>query len=60
MGRTYVAKAESGRGWRIWERKMKKWWGNYFKIYPEELLEELNGLRRPEKIVELTRRYQKK
>jgi len=41
--RSYVAKAEAGKGWRIWERKMKKWWGNYFKIYPEELLAELNG-----------------
>lgn len=54
----YVAKAEPKKGWRIWNRKMKKWWGNYFKQYPEDLLAELNGERRPEKIVELTKRYQ--
>jgi hypothetical protein len=35
--RRYVAKAESGKGWRIWESKMKRWWGNYFSRYPEEL-----------------------
>ena len=47
--RRYVAKAEPGKGWRIFESKMQRWWGNYFSMYPEELLEELNGKRRKEK-----------
>lgn len=52
----YVAKATAGKGWRIWNRKMKKWWGNYFNDYPTALLAELNGLKRPDKLVELTKR----
>ena len=52
----FVAKAVAGSGWRIWNRKMKRWWGNYFIVYPEELLDELNGPARPEKIVELSKR----
>ena len=50
----YVAKAVPGKGWRIWNRKMKKWWGNFHKLYPETLLEELNGPKRPEEIRRLT------
>ena len=59
MHKKYVAKAEAGKGWRIWNRKMKYWWGNFFRTYPEDLVSELNGQRRPTKIVELTKKYQK-
>jgi len=52
----YVAKATTGKGWRIWNRKIKRWWGNYFSEYPRELLDELNGPHRTEKIIELSRR----
>jgi len=52
----YVAKAIKGKGWRVWNRKMKRWWGNYFKEYPEELLDELNGKKDPKKIVELSKK----
>lgn len=52
----YVAKAVKGQGWRVWDRKMKKWWGNSFSFYPEELLAELNGPKRPNKLVELCRK----
>lgn len=52
----YVAKAIPGVGWRIWNRMQNKWWGNPFSSYPEELLSELNGPKRPERIVELSRR----
>jgi hypothetical protein len=54
----FVARAEAGKGWKIWNRKTKRPWGNFYQAYPEDLLEELNGERRPEKIVELTRKYQ--
>jgi hypothetical protein len=52
----YVAKAVVGSGWRIWNRKMKRWWGAPFKEFPTALLAELNGLKRPEKLTELTRK----
>lgn len=52
----YVARAEKGEGWRIWNRKTKRAWGNFFENYPEELLEELNGEKRPEKLVELCKK----
>jgi hypothetical protein len=42
------------KGWRIWNRKMKRWWGEWYKSYPEKLLDELNGLKRPEEITRLT------
>ncbi|MCC2669377.1 MAG: hypothetical protein K0Q72_1848 [Armatimonadetes bacterium] len=51
----FVAKAETGQGWRIWDRKAKKWWGNPYEQYPELLLSELNGEKRPEQLTELTR-----
>lgn len=55
----YVARAKAGKGWQVWNRKTKRSWGNFFKSYPEDLLVELNGLKRPNKIVELTRKYLK-
>lgn len=51
----YVVKAVADKGWRVWDRKMKKWWGNFFKEYPQELIDELNGLRRPCEIVKLSK-----
>ena len=59
MRQRYVARAEAGKGWRIFNRKTAKPWGNYFRLYPEVLLEELNNQRRPQVIVELTKTYQK-
>ena len=59
MGRPnarFVAKAVKGTGWRVWDRTQKKWWGNPLRQFPEELLAELNGPKRPEKLVELCRR----
>ncbi len=56
--RKYVAKGIPG-GWRIWNKKAQKWWGELYERQPDELLEELNGEKRPEVLVKLTRRYQK-
>lgn len=55
--RRYVAKGVQG-GWRIWNNLTSKWWGQIYERQPDELVEELNGLARPEKIVELTRKFQ--
>lgn len=46
MRARYVARAEAGKGWRIFNRRTQKPWGNYFKNYPENLLAELNGPKR--------------
>ena len=51
----FVARAVSGKGWRIWNRKTKRWWGNFFSEYPTALLVELNGLKRPDKLTELAK-----
>ena len=51
----YVARAEKGVGWRIYNRKTKRPWGNYFKDYPQKLLDELNGEARPVILTELAR-----
>lgn len=58
MGRRsdkFVGKAEAGEGWRVWDRKMKKWWGERYRHYPEILLSELNGAKRPERLTELVK-----
>jgi hypothetical protein len=52
----YVAKAVEGGCWRIWNRRTSRWWGNPFSFYPEELLAELNGPNRIERIIELCKR----
>jgi hypothetical protein len=52
----YVAKAVPDYGWRVWDRRGNRWWGNFFAAYPEALLAELNGPKRPDRIMELSRR----
>lgn len=52
-----MAKGVQG-GWRIWNNLTSKWWGQIYERQPDELVEELNRLARPEKIVELTRKFQ--
>jgi hypothetical protein len=54
----YVAKAEAGVGWRIWHRRTRRWWGNFFSEYPEAVLQELNGPARQEVLVRLCRSSQ--
>jgi hypothetical protein len=56
----FVARAEAGNGWRVYDRQMRKWWGTRSDRFPEELLAELNGPKRPERIVELTRGTKRK
>lgn len=51
----FVARAVPGSGWRVWDRSGRRWWGNFFAAYPDALLAELNGSKRPERIVELSR-----
>ena len=51
----YVCRAVPGLGWRIWDRKMNKWWGNPFSYFPQLVIDELNGEKRPDALVSLTR-----
>ncbi len=54
----FVAKGVPG-GWRIWNKLAQRWWGEFYEKQPDELLEELNGLRRPDVLAELHRRLKK-
>ncbi|MEO1050913.1 MAG: hypothetical protein AAFX87_09805 [Bacteroidota bacterium] len=56
--RRYVCKGVPG-GWRIWDNKIKRWWGQLYELQPDELANELNGSKRNEVIIELTRFFQK-
>jgi hypothetical protein len=58
--RRFVAKAESGKGWRIWDNKMQKWWGERYEDFPEKLLVELNGDKTPDRIKQLIRHTKRK
>ncbi len=57
-GRRYVAKGVPG-GWRIWNNLSKQWWGQLYERQPTELVDELNGQKRPDIITELTRKFKK-
>lgn len=52
----FIARAEAGLGWRIWNRKTKRSWGNYFKDYPEDVLNELNGSKDQENLINLCKK----
>lgn len=57
-GKRYVAKGVPG-GWKIWNNLTQHWWGQLYEKQPDELVEELNGAKRPEVIVQLTKKFQK-
>ena len=46
--RRYVA-----RGYRIWDNKVRRWWGDLYELCPDDLLGELNGARDYDKITAL-------
>lgn len=52
--RRYVARGVPG-GYRIWDNRSQRWWGDLYEMMPDALLRELNGPRRPDQLVELTR-----
>jgi hypothetical protein len=54
--RRYVARGVPG-GYRIWDNKARRWWGDLYELCPDELLDELNGDRDYEKITALLRTY---
>jgi len=54
----FVGKGVPG-GWKIWNKKAKKWWGELYEKQPDELLNELNGEKRPDVLVKLKRKHLK-
>ncbi|MDX3097321.1 hypothetical protein PV703_00695 [Streptomyces sp. ME01-24h] len=53
--RRYVARGVPG-GYRIWDNKGRRWWGDHYEFCPDELLAELNGAGDYGKITALLRR----
>jgi hypothetical protein len=54
--RRYVARGVPG-GYRIWDNKARRWWGELYELCPDELLGELNGAGDYTRITALLRRY---
>ncbi|MEV4224749.1 hypothetical protein [Nonomuraea sp. NPDC049725] len=56
MRRRYVARGVPG-GYQIWDNKVRRWWGDLYELCPDDLLDELNGARDPDKVTALLKRY---
>ncbi|MFF8968916.1 hypothetical protein [Streptomyces sp. NPDC014995] len=56
--RRYVARGVPG-GYRIWDNRGRRYWGDFYELCPDELLTELNGGADQARIVELMRKYKK-
>jgi hypothetical protein len=54
--RRYVVRGVPG-GYRIWDRKAGRWWGDHYEVQPDELVAELNGAHDYERITALLKRY---
>lgn len=54
--RRYVARGVPG-GYRIWDTKAARWWGDHYEVCPDDLLQELNGDRDPQRVTELLKHY---
>lgn len=44
-------------GYRIWDNKVRRWWGDLYEVCPDDLLAELNGAKDEAKVTKLLRRY---
>lgn len=51
-----MARGVSG-GYRIWDNKRRRWWGDLYQHCPDDLLDELNGDADYQKITVLLKRY---
>ncbi|POM26647.1 hypothetical protein BTM25_10510 [Actinomadura rubteroloni] len=54
--RRYVARGVPG-GYRVWDNRGRKWWGDVYELCPDDLLSELNGDADYQKVTGLIRRY---
>ncbi|MEU4694784.1 hypothetical protein [Actinoplanes sp. NPDC023714] len=44
-------------GYRVWDNRGRRWWGDLYEVCPDDLLTELNGAADPARITALLRRY---
>jgi hypothetical protein len=54
--RRYVARGVPG-GYRIWDNKNRRWWGELYQLCPDDLLTELNGDADYDTITALLKKY---
>ncbi|WP_206502413.1 hypothetical protein [Streptomyces chrestomyceticus] len=54
--RRYVARGVPG-GYRVWDNRGRRWWGDLYELCPDELVEALNGGAVPAKLTALMKRY---
>ncbi|GAA2503186.1 hypothetical protein [Winogradskya humida] len=54
--RRYVARGVPG-GYRIWDNRAGRWWGELYQLCPDDLLTELNSDADYETITALLKRY---
>jgi hypothetical protein len=54
--RRYVARGVPD-GYRIWDNKAHRWWGDHYEVCPDDPLAELNGVADYDKITQLLKRY---
>ncbi len=53
--RRYVARGVPG-GYRIWDNRGHRWWGDLYELCPDDLLTELNGAADRDRITALLKR----
>jgi hypothetical protein len=54
--RRYLARGVPG-GWRIWDNKARRWWGDHYEVQPDELVAELNTGHDPDRLTALLKRF---
>jgi len=54
--RRYVGRAIAATGWRIWDNKLQRFWGEVYDPFPHSLLDELNGEKRPQSLASLAKK----
>lgn len=54
--RRYVAQGVPG-GYRIWDNKVRRWWGDLYELCPDDLVTALNARAAPETLTALLKRY---
>jgi hypothetical protein len=54
--RRYVGRAIAATGWRIWDNKVQRFWGEVYDPYPQALLDELNGEKRQQPLADLAKK----
>jgi hypothetical protein len=54
--RRYVVRGVPG-GYRIWDNRAGRWWGDQYEVQPDDLVAELNGNSDYARVTALLQRY---